>query len=85
MCALDLIMHLPRSVWSEHELDLVSWLLKFLGVDKVPSVDVLKRSQSLLQKLCGIKTRRYEGALGHLYFCNDLGEIIAQVCVLPLL
>ncbi|KZW01684.1 hypothetical protein EXIGLDRAFT_760595 [Exidia glandulosa HHB12029] len=34
---LDLITHLPRSVLSERQLDLLIWSMKYNGVDDVPS------------------------------------------------
>ncbi|KAJ7763795.1 hypothetical protein B0H16DRAFT_1455051 [Mycena metata] len=37
-CNLDILMHLPRSVFSQRQLDLFLWLLKVNNVDDVPSV-----------------------------------------------
>lgn len=32
-----------------------------------------------VQSLCGIHTVRYQGALGHVYYMNDLVGVIQQV------
>jgi len=37
-CTLDILMHLPRSVFSQRQLDLFLWLLKVNDVDDVLSV-----------------------------------------------
>ncbi|KAJ6503838.1 hypothetical protein C8R45DRAFT_894926 [Mycena sanguinolenta] len=77
-CTLDILMHLPRSVFSHRQLDLFLWLLKVNGVDDVPSVKSMQTLNAALQKMCGIDTIAYDGALGHKYFVNSLPQIIAQ-------
>lgn len=72
-------MNLPRSVFSEKQLDLLMWLMQVNGVQNVPSVKMMKSYQAGLQKMCGVETIKYDGALGHTYYVNDLGAIIAQV------
>jgi hypothetical protein len=44
----------------------------------------MKEIDTALQNSCGIQTTRYAGALGHIYYANDLAGIIAQVLFLPL-
>lgn len=78
-CTLDVLMHLPRSVFSHRQLDLFLWLLKVNNVDDVPSVKSIQSLNATLQKLCGIDSIPYEGALGHKYYVNNLAQIIAQV------
>lgn len=39
----------------------------------------MQRITNMLQRLCGISSIRYKGALGHVYYVNDLAGIIAQV------
>lgn len=75
-------MHLPRSVFSQRQLDLFLWLLKVNHVDDVPSVKSMTAMNALLQNLCGIDTIACDGALGHKYHVNNLSQIIAQVCAL---
>lgn len=74
-------MHLPRSVFSHRQLDLFLWLLKVNDVDDVPSVKSMQRINAMLQKICGIDSIPYDGALGHKYYVNSLSQIIAQVCM----
>jgi hypothetical protein len=72
-------MHLPRSVFSQRQLELFLWLLKVNNVDEVPSVKSMQELNAVLQKLCGIDTIGYDGALGHKYYVNSLGQILSQV------
>ena len=73
-------MHLPRSAFSERQLGLLVWLLRSNGVGGVPSAKVMKATNDILQKSCGIESIRYKGPLGHTYYANNLRQIIAQVC-----
>ncbi|KAJ7863811.1 hypothetical protein B0H14DRAFT_2348797, partial [Mycena olivaceomarginata] len=77
-CTLDILMHLPRSVFSQRQLELFLWLLKVNNVDEVPSVKSMQELNVMLQKLCGIDTIGYDGALGHKYYVNSLGQILSQ-------
>ncbi|KAJ7294046.1 hypothetical protein C8J57DRAFT_1042339 [Mycena rebaudengoi] len=77
-CTLNVLMHLPRSVFSQRQLDLFLWLLKINNVDDVPSVKSMQELNAMLQKLCGIESIAYDGALGHKYYVNNLAQIIAQ-------
>ncbi|KIY48737.1 hypothetical protein FISHEDRAFT_42751, partial [Fistulina hepatica ATCC 64428] len=77
-CTLDILVHLPRSVFSRRQLDLFLWLLKVNGVDDVPTPSSLKRTHVALQKICGVRTLRYDGVLGNPYYVNSLGDLIAQ-------
>ncbi len=72
-------MHLPRSVFSHKQLDLFLWLLSANSVPDVPSVKSMQTLNEHLQKLCGIESIHYNGALGHVYYVNSLADIIAQV------
>ena len=76
-------MHLPRSVFSQRQLDLFLWLLKVNDVDDVPSVKSMQILNTMLQKMCGIDSIKYKGALGHSYYVNSLSQIIAQVFAWP--
>ncbi|KAE9396390.1 hypothetical protein BT96DRAFT_824723, partial [Gymnopus androsaceus JB14] len=82
-CTLDVLMHLPRSVFSQKQLDLFLWLLRVNGVSDVPSVKTMKSLNEALQKMCGIDTLCYDGALGHRYYVNSLAQIIAQEMANP--
>ncbi|KAJ3792065.1 hypothetical protein GGU11DRAFT_750597 [Lentinula aff. detonsa] len=77
-CTLDILMHLPRSVFSQRQLDLFLWLLRINGVPDVPSVKTMKTLNEAIQKMCGIDTLCYDGALGNQYYVNSLAQMIAQ-------
>ncbi|TFK20454.1 hypothetical protein FA15DRAFT_546087, partial [Coprinopsis marcescibilis] len=78
--------HLPRSTFREKQMDIIIWSHRMLG-RVVPSTRSMKRVEQMLQKLCGIPTLRYKGALGNVYYVNDMHRIIAQEfanpCVRP--
>ncbi|KAJ7502333.1 hypothetical protein B0H11DRAFT_1712900, partial [Mycena galericulata] len=82
-CTVDILMHLPRSVFSQRQLGLFLWLLKVNNVDDVPSVKQMQKINLALQKVCGIESIPYNGALGHKYFVNSLAQIIAQEMANP--
>ncbi|KAF9070032.1 hypothetical protein BDP27DRAFT_1420468 [Rhodocollybia butyracea] len=77
-CTLDILMHLPRSVFSVHQLDLFVWLLRVNGVEDTTSVKTMKELDAKLQKLYGIQSLRYKGAFGHVYYVNSIADIVAQ-------
>ena len=49
------------------------------GVSHVPVESSIKSLIEGIQLLCGVTTKRYYGALGHIYYSNDIGVLIAQV------
>lgn len=71
--------HLPRSIFSDSQMSSMQWMLASLGVKSVPSTSVLKAIDSIMQDHFGVETKKYKGPLGHTYYANDLGDIIAQV------
>lgn len=54
--------------------------MELLNVDSLPSLTTLKSLSADQQEYVGIRTFRYEGALGNIYYANSLGDTIAQVC-----
>ena len=83
-CTIDILMHLPQSVFSDRQLDILIWLLWINNVANVPSVKSMKNLEDMLQSMCGIKSVPHNGALGHKFFLNSLADIIRQVrCSLP--
>ncbi|KAI5982242.1 hypothetical protein EDC04DRAFT_2915769 [Pisolithus marmoratus] len=82
-CILDILRHLPRSLFSDAQLQVILWGLSVLGVDNVPSTRILKDIDSALQSQYGIPSVRYQGALGHVYYVNHLPSIIAQEMANP--
>ncbi|KAI5983321.1 hypothetical protein EDC04DRAFT_2874144 [Pisolithus marmoratus] len=77
-CILDILWHLPRSLFSDVQLQVILWGLSVLSVDNVPSTRILKDIDSTLQSQYGIPSVHYQGALGHIYYVNHLPSIIAQ-------
>ncbi|KAK1228871.1 hypothetical protein PQX77_008081 [Marasmius sp. AFHP31] len=82
-CSLDIMMHIPRSLFSTRQLDLYLWLLRVNGVSDVPSVKTMKQLNENLQKLFGIQTYKYKGAFGHIYYVNSFADIVAQEMANP--
>ncbi|KAJ3720040.1 hypothetical protein C8R42DRAFT_583769 [Lentinula raphanica] len=82
-CILDLCRHLPWGIFSDAQMEIINWALNAFGIDNVPSVNVMKSIDEYLQSLCGINTTRHQGALGHVYYMNDLAGIIRQEMANP--
>lgn len=61
-------------------MDIIMWAMELLNVDYLPSVSTLKALSRDQQEAVGIRTLRYDGALGHVYYVNSLADTIAQVC-----
>ncbi|KAI6111303.1 hypothetical protein F5141DRAFT_1188430 [Pisolithus sp. B1] len=83
MCILDILQHLPCSLFSDMQLQVILWGLSILGVDNIPSTWVLKDIDNSLQSQYGIPSVHYQGALGHMYYVNYLPSIIAQEMANP--
>ncbi|KAF8515093.1 hypothetical protein JB92DRAFT_3156825 [Gautieria morchelliformis] len=76
-------MHLPRSVFSRRQVDIFLWMLKVNVIDDVPSVRSMKALNTSMQHLCGIESIKYNGALGHTYYVNNMAQLIAQEMANP--
>ncbi|KAI0309567.1 hypothetical protein OF83DRAFT_1296195 [Amylostereum chailletii] len=83
-CSLDIIAHLPRTMFSDADMEVLLWLLVVNGVNGVPSISQLKASSALLDGLCGIEIRRCMGKHGHVFYLNTLSSIIKQEMSNPL-
>ncbi|VDC01359.1 unnamed protein product [Peniophora sp. CBMAI 1063] len=84
-CILDVLRHLPRSIFSDAQMETITWAQAALHVDNVPSVSWLKNMSDDLQDKIGIRTLRFQGALGHVYYSNSLQDQIAQEFGNPLI
>ncbi|KAF9232535.1 hypothetical protein BU15DRAFT_90631 [Melanogaster broomeanus] len=73
MCVLDILRHLPRSLFSDAQMQVILWGLSVLGVDDVLLTRVLKDLDESLQ----------HQTLGHVYYANHLPSIIAQEMANP--
>ncbi|KAI9067152.1 hypothetical protein FKP32DRAFT_1684097 [Trametes sanguinea] len=82
-CVLDIVRHLPRSLFSDSQMEIILWCLGVLGIDERPSLFVLKTIDKMLQSHCGIESIRFHGPLGHVYYVNDMAAIIAQEMANP--
>ncbi|KAI0311059.1 hypothetical protein OF83DRAFT_1177947 [Amylostereum chailletii] len=82
-CILDVLRHLPRSVFSDAQTEIILWGMSMFGISNLPSVGVMKALDADLQDLYGIRSIRYDGALGHPYYVNNLADIIAQEMANP--
>ncbi|KAF8891836.1 hypothetical protein BD779DRAFT_1437618 [Infundibulicybe gibba] len=82
-CTIDILLHLPRSVFSKRQLDIFLWLLMVNDVDDIPSKYAIQNQEKKLQGICGVRTLEYEGALGHRYCVNSLGDLLAQEMANP--
>ncbi|VDC00800.1 unnamed protein product [Peniophora sp. CBMAI 1063] len=82
---LDVCRHLPRSVFSDSQMETINWCCTTLGIDSIPSVSWLKEMSDDLQDKIGIRTLRFQGALGHVYYANSLQDQIAQEFANPLI
>ncbi|KAL0058380.1 hypothetical protein AAF712_014941, partial [Marasmius tenuissimus] len=82
-CTLDILMHLPRSVFSERQLELFLWLLTINGVNDVPSVYQMKTINQKLQQWMGIETIKKISPFGNVYFQNKFSQIVAQEMANP--
>ncbi|KAG1773421.1 hypothetical protein EDD22DRAFT_998993 [Suillus occidentalis] len=82
-CTLDILMHLPRSIFSERQMDILLWLLRVNNVDNVPSVRSIELIKDTIHRLCGIRSIPYDGALGHRFYVNSLSDIIRQEMMNP--
>jgi len=80
-CTIDILMHLPRSVFSQRQLDILLWLLHVNGIHDLPSPRAMKKIEAAMQEAHGVRTIPYDGALGHKYYVNSLADMIAQVCL----
>ena len=50
-----------------------------LGVPDLPSDHEVDRITKSLQRLLGVESIHYQGAMGHVYYVNDMAKLIAQV------
>ncbi|KAI0082710.1 hypothetical protein K474DRAFT_1585163 [Panus rudis PR-1116 ss-1] len=83
-CVLDILRHVPRCAFSEKQNAVIHWAMRALGVSDIPSESTMRNIDTKLQTLCGIDSLRFKGALGHVYYSNDLAALIAQEMANPL-
>ncbi|KAL0578323.1 hypothetical protein V5O48_003670 [Marasmius crinis-equi] len=69
--------------WPDRETCVLDILRHIPRLQNLPSSRVMDTIDMELQALCGIKTLRHEGKLGHVYYTNDFAGIIAQEMANP--
>lgn len=67
---------------SRDQINLLTWLATFNGAKDMPSERQMRDTDKLLQRLCGIETIDYIGAMGNRFSVNSLAQMIAQVSLL---
>lgn len=82
-CVLDILRHIPRCAFSRKQNETIHWAMLALGVTNLPSDRIMDDIDRALQEVCGIESLRYKGALGHIYYTNDMAGIIAQEMANP--
>ncbi|KAJ7073776.1 hypothetical protein C8F01DRAFT_1271598 [Mycena amicta] len=75
---LDIIDNLPRLRLSSSHLNIIIWLLKQCGVQNVPSLSSLRKTQAELTKLCGNEPQPYTSTAGNRFFVNDVRDSVAK-------
>ena len=53
-CVLDVLRHLPRSLFSDSQMEIISWGMAVLGVDDLPSISSMENVSDDLQDDYGI-------------------------------
>ncbi|KAJ3804621.1 hypothetical protein F5876DRAFT_82864 [Lentinula aff. lateritia] len=66
-CIVDILRHLPCSLFSDAQMDIILWDISLFGVSNAPSTDAAKRV----------------GPLGHVYYINQLAGLIRQEMANP--
>ncbi|KAF8234111.1 hypothetical protein L208DRAFT_1551527 [Tricholoma matsutake] len=82
-CILDILQHLPHAIFSDEQMRVILWGMEVFGINGLPSVEVMKDIDRLLQSYCGVDTIQYKGVFGHVYYVNDLGKLIVQEMANP--
>ncbi|KAL1662140.1 hypothetical protein GGF50DRAFT_59618 [Schizophyllum commune] len=80
----DVLRNIPRCAFSRKQIGAIRWAMSAAGLgDRPPSDSTLDTVDRNLQEMCGIRSIRYSGKLGHVYYANDLAGIIAQEMANP--
>ncbi|CDO75864.1 hypothetical protein BN946_scf184833.g15 [Trametes cinnabarina] len=80
---LDILRHIPRCAFSEKQNTVIHWALLAMGISDIPTEHTMERVTRALQRLYGVASIRYKGAMGHIYFVNDMAALIAQELANP--
>ncbi|KAI5829031.1 hypothetical protein K523DRAFT_373222 [Schizophyllum commune Tattone D] len=79
----DVLRNIPRCAFSRQQIGAIRWGMAAAGVESPPSDRTMDNVNNDLQQKCGIRSIRYKGKLGHIYYVNDLAGIVAQEMANP--
>ncbi|TRM65621.1 hypothetical protein BD626DRAFT_628781 [Schizophyllum amplum] len=80
----DVLRNIPRCAFSRKQIGAVRWAMSAAGLeDTLPSDKTMDIVDHDLQQKCGIRSIRYSGKLGHVFYANDLAGIVAQEMANP--
>ncbi|EJD39390.1 hypothetical protein AURDEDRAFT_37439, partial [Auricularia subglabra TFB-10046 SS5] len=68
----------PWFPWANQQITLLIWFAMFSGAQNMPSERQMRDSDAMLQRLCGIRTTDYVGAMGNRFSVNSLADMLAQ-------
>ncbi|KAI0718618.1 hypothetical protein C8T65DRAFT_737260 [Cerioporus squamosus] len=79
----DILRHILRCVFSEKQNTVIHWALITMGISDIPTEHTMDRVTRALQRIYGVASIRYKGAMGHIYYVNDMAALIAQEVANP--
>ncbi|KAG8867809.1 hypothetical protein FRB98_003951, partial [Tulasnella sp. 332] len=84
MFLLDLLSNLPRLRLSDSHFRMILWVMKESGCRDVPALSALKALKKNLRERVGARTRQYKSDLGNVFYMNDVGYVLTQDILNPL-
>jgi len=82
MMLLDIIDNLPRLRMSGSQFQIILWLLRQLGVSRVPAYGAFRKMQKELQATSGSSPTQYTSSIGNIFYVNSIGESVMRVRVI---
>ncbi|KAI0684053.1 hypothetical protein BC835DRAFT_1244709, partial [Cytidiella melzeri] len=80
----DILYNSPRHRISNAQMSMFLWVLKEMNVPETPSLYEFIKIQGTLRRCNGVVTHQYKLAHGNNYYQNDVGTIVAQDYMNPL-
>ena len=78
MFLLDLMCNLPRLKMSDSQVRAVLFVMRELGLEKIPSLETLRRVQKEINQRVSIPYRKSESSRNNIYYTLELKEQVAQ-------
>ena len=83
MCTLDVVASIPRSVFSDADMEVILWLLHMNSVQDAPtSLYKVKKLQLLVGDACKVEIWHFAGQLGHTYYMVQVHSLISMVWII---